>query len=296
VEAARQALEAVAPSGAAMHRTAGDWLASGGFCGEAEREYSLGPPAEAAAERFAIGRCYQATGNAATAATAYERALELDPNTEEHYLSLAILLMAGGRSEEAGGVLLRAARRFPESVRTLIAMSLLHLELGYPNRARIGYEKARALEPSSPAVWKLLGRIQMAEGTYAEAVKSFERAVSIDGNDAQTYLLLGMAEARIEDGADRALTDFQQAVGLDSDLTEARIQAASIYLQNKSDYERAAAELERVLSAEPDSIRAHRLLMQVYQRQGMTNKAAVQAKEVRRLSETGRGSDPLTEK
>ena len=296
VKTARQALDGVAPSGAPAHQTAGSWLASGGYCQDAEREYSLGPSGETAAVQFSLGRCYQAVGNATAAALKYEKALQLDPNTEEYYLSLAILLMAGGKSEAAGDILLRSAERFPNSVRTLIAMSLLHLELGYPNRARIGYEKASALAPASPAVWKLLGRIQMAEGSYEEAVRSLEQAASIDRNDAQTYLLMGMAEVRIEGGADKALAYFQQAVGLDSGLTEARIQIAAIYLQNKSDLKRAAAELERVLSAEPDSIRAHRLLMQVYQRQGMTKKAAFQAEEIRRLSEAGRGSDPQNTK
>jgi tetratricopeptide (TPR) repeat protein len=246
----------------------------------------MGPLGDIAAVRFALGQCYQAAGNATEAEADYEKALQLDPDKEDYYLSLAILLMAGGKPEEAGKVLLQSAARFPDSVRTLIAMSLLHLELGYPDRARLGYEKAKVLAPDSPAVWKLLGRIQMAEGTYEDAAASFQHSASIDKTDAQTYLLLGMAEMKIERGSDKALAAFKRAITIDSQLNEARILAASVCLQDKRDLEKAKIELLAVLSTEPTSIRAHRLLMQVYQLQGMSQRAAAEAAEVHRLSKT----------
>jgi tetratricopeptide (TPR) repeat protein len=292
IRARQEALDKVAPLGAPTHQTAGDWLASGGYCAEGEREFSLGPAGDTAAVRFALGQCYQAVGNATEAVADYEKALQLDPNKEDYYLSLAVLLMAGGKPEEAGNVLLQSAAHFPDSVRTLIAMSLLHLELGYPDRARLGYEKAKELAPESPAVWKLLGRIQMAEGTYEDAAASFQHSASIDGTDAQTYLLLGMAEMKIEGGSDRALAAFKRANTIDSKLNEARILAASVYLQNKRDLANAKNELLTVLSSEPDSIQAHRLLMQVYQLQGMIQKAAAEAAEVRRLSERESAHEP----
>lgn len=292
IRARQEALDKVAHLGASTHQTAGEWLVLGGYCSEGEREFSMGPSGDIAAVRFALGQCYQAVGNATKAAADYEKALQLDPNKEEYYLSLAILLMAGGKPEEAGKILLQSAAHFPDSVRTLIAMSLLHLELGYPDRARLGYEKARALAPDSPAVWKLLGRIQMAEGTYEEAAASFEHSASIDNTDAETYLLLGMAEMKIDGGPDRALVAFKRAIAIDSKLNEARILAASVYLRDKRDLANAKNELLTVLSSEPDSIQAHRLLMQVYQMQGMIPKAAAEAAEVRRLSEMERAHEP----
>ena len=292
IRARQDALDKVVHLGAPTHQTAGEWLASGGYCAESEREFSMGPPGDTAAVRFVLGQCYQAVGDATEAAADYQKALQLDPDKEDYYLSLAILLMAGGKPEEAGNVLLQSVAHFPNSVRTLIAMSLLHLELGYPDRARLGYEKARALAPDSPAVWMLLGRIQMAEGTYEEAAASFEHSASFDSTDAETYLLLGMAEMKIEGGSDRALAAFKRAVTIDSQLNEARILAASVYLQDKRDFEKAKIELLAVVSSEPNSIRAHRLLMQVYQMQGMTQKANAEASEVRRLSEMDVAHEP----
>jgi tetratricopeptide (TPR) repeat protein len=281
----RQVLDRLAPAGTPLHATAGDWLASAGRCGDAEKEYALAPPpGTAGAVEFALAQCYQSIGKIKQAISEYRKALELGPEREEYYLSLAILLM-GVDTDEAGKVLLEALGRFPSSLRVYVTMSLLHLQLGYPDRARIGYEKARALDPESPLVWKLLGRIQHTEGAYEQAVKSFERAAAIEPKDAQTYLFMGLSLIRIQGGADRALEAFLHAIELDPQLLEARFQAASIYLQTKENYAKAASQLEKVVAAAPDFARAQQLLIQAYYRLGWNQKAAAQEKKFRRLSE-----------
>jgi tetratricopeptide (TPR) repeat protein len=282
----RAALRKLAPAGTKAHALAADWLASSGYCAAAEEEFALAPQGGAAdAVEFALAQCYQGAGDVERAVKGYRKALELNPEKEEYYLSLAILLMGTSETEEAGKVLVNAVKRYPQSLRILVTMSLLHLELGFADRARVGYEKARAIAPDSAMVWKLLGRIQHAEGTYEDAVKSFERAAAIDPKDAQTYLFMGMALLRIEGGADRALEAFLRAIELDPELLEARLQAASIYLQTKQHYAKAASYLEKVVAAAPDFVRARQLLMQAYYRLGWNEKAAAQAKKLRELTE-----------
>ncbi len=288
LEDSRDALAKTAPAPAAIHAVLGDWLASAGRCATAEQEYALAPPpGTAGAVAFALAQCLQGAGELAAAADRYRQAVAQNPAREEYRLSLAFLLIGAGASEDAGRVLVEAARRFPSSVRILVTMSLLHLELGYADRARIGYEKAHALEPDSPLVWKLLGRIQAAEGTHAEAVASFERAAAVDPKDAQTWLWMGLSQVRVENGADKALADFQRALQLDSGLIEARLQSASIYLQ-KQQYAKAAAELQRTLASAPDSARAHLLLVQAYQRLREPEKAAAEARKYRELTASQR--------
>jgi len=282
---ARESLRRLTPAPSPAHAVVGDWLASAGYCTQAEEEYGRAPTAGVPGTvEFALAQCDQNTGNLQQALERYRKAIELNPTREEQYLSLAFLLIGTGGSDEAGKVLVEAARRFPASVRIYVAMSILHLELGYTDRARIGYEKARALDPNAPMVWKLLGRIQTSEGAGDEAVKSFERAAALDPKDAQTYLFMGMAQAKVIGGSEKALADFLRALELDPGLTEARFQAASIYFQTKEDYARAAAELERVVAAAPGFARAHQLLAQAYQRLGQPEKAAAAAKRFRALS------------
>jgi Tfp pilus assembly protein PilF len=294
LEDSRRALAKIAPASSPVHAVLGDWLAGAGRCGAAEQEYALAPPpGTAGAVAFALAQCLQTTGEPAAAVNRYKQAIGENPDREEYRLSLAFLLIGVGASEDAGRVLVDAAKRFPSSVRILVTMSLLHLELGYPDRARIGYEKARALEPDSPLVWKLLGRIQAAEGAHADAVASFEQAAAKDARDAQTWLWMGLSQVRLEHGAETALSDFQRALELDADLVEARLQSASIYLQNKLDYAKAAAELQRVLASNPDLARAHLLLVQAYQRLGQPEKAAVEARKYRELTQSRSAAPPV---
>jgi tetratricopeptide (TPR) repeat protein len=272
---------------------AADWLVAGGFCQTAEKEYSLAPSEkEAGAVEYALGQCYQATGNHASAIEQYRRALELDPTKEEHYLSPASLLIADNQFEETGKILTDGLQRFPNSLRLRVAMGLLRLDVGYPDEARVEYEEARALSPESPIVWKLLGLIQRSEGDFPSAVKSFERAAAIDGTDAQTYLLMGLAQERIEDGGDAALADFLHALQIAPGLVEARYEAASIYLQSTEDPKRAVEALRKVITDAPNYARAYRLLAQAYQRLGQTEKADAAASRYHQLTGTAPAQTP----
>ncbi len=284
IAAARESLRRLSPGPAVAHAMAGDWLASAGYCVEAGEEYSrAAAPGIPGTVEFALAQCEQNTGNVDVALKLYRTAIDLNPDREEQHLSMAFLLIGMGQSDEAGKVLVEAAHRFPNSVRVLVTMSILHLELGYTDRARMGYEKARALAPDAPIVWKLLGRIQMAEGAAEEATNSLERAVAQDPKDAQAYLFMGTAQAKLDGGSEKALTSFLRALELDPALTEARFQAASVYFQTKGDYVKAAAELEKVVAAAPGFTRAYQLLAQAYQRLGQPEKAAAAAKRLRAL-------------
>ena len=286
IRAEREALRRLTPKGAPAYGLAGIWLANGGYCAEAEEEFAMAaPPRSAGAFEFAQAQCRQEQGDIQGAQDNYRKALSLNPDKEEYSLSLSFLLTAIGDTEGAGKVLVDAVKRHPQSLRILVAMSLLHLELGYPDRARLGYEKARAIDPHSPMVWKLLGRIQNGEGHYQEAVATFEHAATLDPKDAQIPLFMGIALARLDGGADRALAAFLHALELDPALSEARFQAATIYFQSKDDYASAAAQLEKVIAAVPGHVRARQLLVQAYYRLGWNEKAAAEEKKLHEFTD-----------
>jgi Tfp pilus assembly protein PilF len=286
IAASRRALLKNAPAHSALHARAADWLVEVGRCAEAAEEFRLAPPpGKAGAVEYALGQCEQNAGHATQAVERFRKAIGENPDVEEYRLSLAMVMISGGQPMDAGEVLVDAAKRFPRSVRIVVTMSLLHLELGYPDRARLGYNKAHELAPDAPMVWKLLGRIQNSEGAYADAVASFEKAATQEPRDAQTWFLMGISQARLEGGANKALADFQRALELDGDLLEARLQCATIYLQNNQDYARAIAELRRVIAAAPDSKRAHLLLAQAYRRFGQPEKAAAEARKYKELTQ-----------
>lgn len=281
------------PSG--RSEIAGDWLAASGHCLKAEKEYARTPTGKAVgATEYGLGRCYQEKGDRAGAVREYRKALELDPTKEEHYLSLASLLIINGQFEEAGKVLTNGIDRFPKSSRLVIALSLLRLDLGYSDEALIEYERARSLYPDSPAVWKLLGMIQRTQGDFSNAVKSFQRAAELDKKDAQTFLFMGLAQERIEGGTSAALADFESAIEIAPTLVEARFEAASIYLLIKGDSVRAISLLTEITSVDPTYAPAYRLLAQAYQRTGAFEKADAAKRKYRQLTISTETTSPPT--
>jgi tetratricopeptide (TPR) repeat protein len=275
--------------GAAAYGVAGGWLATAGYCSEAGQAFAeAGHPPEAGTFEFALAQCHQERGDVPKALDQFRKGVALNPEKEEYALSLSFLLTATGDTTEAGKVLVDAVKLHPRSVRILTAMSLLHLELGYPDRARMGYEKVRTIDPESPMVWKLLGRIQNGEGHYEDAVKSFDEAAARDPKDAQVPLFRGVALARMDGRADQALADFLRAQELDPALTEAGFQAATIYFQVKDDYAHAAKLLEKVVAATPGHIRARQLLVQSYYRLGEKDKAIAEQQKLREFSAEGK--------
>lgn len=137
IAAARESLQRLVPGPARGHAMAGAWLVAAGHCAEAQEEYGRALPAKIpGTAEFALAQCNQKVGNIDAALGLYRKALELNPELEERHLHLAFLLIGIGESGEAGKVLVEASRRFPTSVRIIVTMSLLHLELGYPDRAR----------------------------------------------------------------------------------------------------------------------------------------------------------------
>ncbi|MFN7992407.1 MAG: tetratricopeptide repeat protein [Bryobacteraceae bacterium] len=282
-------LTRLTPKGASAYSVAGGWLATAGYCSEAGQAFAAASaPPEPGTFEFGLAQCHQERGDVPRALDQFRKAVALNPDKEEYALSLSFLLTAIGNSDEAGKVLVDAVKRHPQSVRILTAMSLLHLELGYPDRARMGYEKVRAIDPESPMVWKLLGRIQNGEGHYEDAVKSFDEAATRDPRDAQIPLFRGLALARIDGRADQALADFLRAQQLDPALTEAGFQAATIYFQVKEDYANAARLLEKVVAATPGHARARQLLVQSYYRLGEKEKAMAEQQKLRELSPEGK--------
>jgi predicted Zn-dependent protease len=69
--------------------------------------------------------------------------------------------------------------------------------------------RARSLQPWSPEPWRVLGEIELAEGSLAVARRHFRRGLSEDPDDWELWVGLGLAS----DGAARREA-FARAAGL----------------------------------------------------------------------------------
>jgi tetratricopeptide (TPR) repeat protein len=312
------------------HLEVGLWLAEGKFYDDAEEEFEtaliLSPDSPAVRYNYAalclirglpqkaldllsplsssedkdaryhylLGQCYERSQDAQKALLEYKRAMEIDPDQEVYYISLAALLASRKASDAAESILITAARRFPKSVRVRVGMGLVQLETGNVENAKAAYQEALELAPHSPLCLNLLGRIQMAQGHYDEAIKTFEEAVRLAPSDAQAYFFMGLGYTKLPDKSEEALRAFLHALSLNPDLADSYYWVGSVYFYRKQQYVEAARYLEETLRRAPQWGAAYQLLIQSYRRMGDDAKAADAAQRFRKVGRIDRPQLDLT--
>ena len=324
----RSNLLKLAPEDAALHSQLGKWLADARDYAAAREEFDLalrlspasdevrfryaamclqqGQPRKAvgllspmtstyehnASFHYLLAQCYERELDPAKAYVAYEKAIEIDPNQELYYLSLASLLLSYRATSEAEKVLTEALDRFPKSVQVRVAAGLLELETGNPEAAMSDYRQAIALAPESPLACQLLGRIQLDQGNFQEAISTLQRAARLSPTDAQPHFLAGLAYMRLEDGSDMALKSFLRSLKLNPDLPSTYYWIGVVYLRRKQQYNLAAQYLLEAVRRAPGSGAAHQSLIQCYRLLGDNTKAEEQARKYR---EAMRSVQPLSD-
>lgn len=307
------------PPKAEAHLEIGQWLVGGRFYGEAEMEFaealalspgsaavrynyaalclSRGVPQKAlqllvplgareekdARYHYLLGQCYEHVPDAQRAVLEYKRATKLDPDQEAYYISLAAVVAAYRGYDAAESILSGAARRLPKSLRVQVGIGLIQLESGNAESAKAAYEQATQLAPRSPLCLNLLGRIQMAQGQYDEAIQTFGEALRRDPSEAQAFFLMGLSYTKLPDKSEEALQAFRQAVLLNPDLADGYFWIGSVYFYRKGQYAEAAQYLEETLKRAPQWGAAYQLLIQSYRRMGDDAKAADTAQRFRKV-------------
>jgi len=154
-------------------------------------------------------------------------------------------------------------------------------DLGRLTEARAELKQALALKKDYADAYHALGLLEAKAGDSRAAFDMHETALELDPNhvDAlnQSAVLLAR-DGQLEVAAER----FQRAVELDPGHATARFNLAEALLRLEKPAE-AQAELERVVVLEPKHAKAHFRLSQLYEKSGLTVKAAETREKSERL-------------
>ncbi len=279
---AQQQIERLAPANLALHAQAACWLAGSAIPEVTNREFelamSLAPHQirSGALSYSRLGQCYERAQDPNRATRAFQAALDLDPDSEGHYFRLAHLLAREGMVGPASETMTSAVARFPRSVATRVEAGNIELEAGNPERALEAQHQAATLDPQSPSVLSLLGRIQLVQRRYPEAIATLEQAVKLAPTDAGIHFYAGQAWMKTEQGAERAIEHFKRSVELDPERASTYYWLGSLYFHRTHDYRLAVQYLEQALDRAPQLEAAHQMVIQAYKRLGEDAKAAEQ--------------------
>jgi Flp pilus assembly protein TadD len=110
------------------------------------------------------------------------------------------------------------------------------------------YSRAAALQPDA-AVYRRLGQTQQSRGRTDEALREYEKAVRLDGEDAEARFLLSVLRHRRGDFG-RAADGYRQVLRIRTGWTLARLNLATAH-QDRGDVSQAIEEYRQAHRAEP---------------------------------------------
>jgi len=154
-------------------------------------------------------------GDRAVALRALEAAAAADPGFSLAYLTWAKVLAGGGDREQALKVLAAAKNAHPNAIDAAELEYVLSTVSSDVNGREKALETLTRDAPPDYARLKELAELQFSARKFSDAVRSFDAAAKLPGEDPGIWNQLGYAYAFAQDlaGARRALENYQRRLG-----------------------------------------------------------------------------------
>ncbi len=227
---------------------------------EAEADFNL------AASLYEGGRALEAT-NILRALSA--RA----PEEPRYWLMLGQAALAAQQAEAAAPAVEALERLQPNRPQTLVLRGLLDWSRENLVACTAALTAAENIAPNDCTTQLYLGRLYLRQRRWADAERSFRRALELDPDSPDAHYGLSVALPRqdqVEPGIEHAL----YAVGLRHDFPEAHFQLGAV-LSRRGWYDRAVQAFEITLRMRPGFVLAHRYLSKIHTHMGRLERAQV---------------------
>jgi tetratricopeptide (TPR) repeat protein len=169
-----------------------------------------------AAIRDAVGQLLMNEGRYSQAVEMLRQAsiLASDDDTIREHFALALFYNKDYR--DAADVLHRLTKNDPYAKRAdlITALGECQMQIGQHREARMSFETASQIDPSSAGVWLSLGKAAIAANDMKRAELSLRKSLSLQPNNSEAQLMLGYLRLR-QDRLNDALAAFQKASALD---------------------------------------------------------------------------------
>ena len=215
-----------------------------------------------------MGQIYQAYSFSETAEECYTNAARLAPNDFRWQYLLGKTFDERGKFNEAIVFYRQAGKIRPGYAPVFISLGNDYLELDLLNVAKESFETALKLNAENPAALYGLGRVNYAQGKYAEAAALFEKVIKLVPDASRVNYSLALAYRGLKDTEKAKLYMSKQgAVGVRAmdpiydNLNELKKGARLRLIRGKQALEagsfaEAESEFQKVLAAEPDNVTA----------------------------------------
>lgn len=165
---------------------------------------------------------YREAGDSVNAERHYLRALELDPENENHLIALAEIQVEFDRLEEARISIAKALQLQPESAEIRLQEGLIWQKVGSHTEAERAYTEGLRIDPSSSSAHNNLAFVLFDMERFDEALGHWEEALNLAPNHAD--VLAGRAIALETLGRNsEALDSYKAAIEQNNDFLDTKI-------------------------------------------------------------------------
>jgi superkiller protein 3 len=140
-----------------------------------------------------IARIHLEQENYSEAASAFRRALELDPKLTEASLGLADLFLQTGRISESDQWITYTRKIDPGNSNALFLLGLSHIAKGQPAAAGQALEDSKRLGPWDGEKHRRLGKQYLQAKLIENALSNLRQSASMDAGNYGAYYWLGIA-------------------------------------------------------------------------------------------------------
>ena len=199
-----------------------------------------------------------------------KEAISLKPDDKSFHRKLADALNSSGNVEAANSELKLAGVPVANEAESLVQQgdtNFLHRD--FPTAIRNYINATENL--ATPEIYQKLGDAYLAVGNDDDALKSYQKSLSISPDDADIHYSAGVILERKGD-IDKAVNEFEHCIFLDKKNGDAHRRLAEIYAL-KGDLQKAISEYKQIIDEAPDNPVIHFRMAKVYQRIGKINDA-----------------------
>ncbi len=232
LDACKQA-QALGDQFAPVHLALGQVLRGTGRYDQAvhayERALEIDPTSDDALRGLAAS--FVALARPADAERIYQRALALRPDFAGSYGALGRFFYEQGRYDEATRMFRRTVELAPENVRSYNSLGALLSLQGKWDEARSLYEKSLSIQPNYVAYSNLGHLYFFRESRYADAARAFEKALELDKRDHRVWQNLASAYYWAPGERDKAPAAYRQAAEMLQSELEVNPQDANLVIR-----------------------------------------------------------------
>jgi Tfp pilus assembly protein PilF len=233
----------------------------------------------------ALADVYQTGGYLENAIPAMRLAVETEPKNEFYRVRYGMLLVDAKAPPAAVIRLKEAVDEFPNSAKIWLGLGIAQYYDSKLTDARQSLEKSLRLDSRLVPAIAYLAFISNVEGDSQSAAAQFERALTIEPDNAVLHYLLADTLLKIATSEiEKIEKHLRRAIALDANLGGAHLGLGKIYVRQKR-FAEAAAAFEKTIKLEPDRTEAYYQLGQIYARLKRVDESRAVLAKFKELSE-----------